>query len=80
MYTTINFQILTVSASVMDFSVSWTAPNLMLSDILFHKEIIEEEIAWELTSFDTMIEDSQISTWVRATPNEEYLRKLRPRS
>lgn len=64
---------------LVDFSVSWTAPHLMLSDILFYEENIEEEIAGELTSFDTMIEDSQIPTWVRATPNEEYIRKLHPR-
>lgn len=33
---------------LVDFSVSWTAPHLMLSDILFYEENIEEEIVWEL--------------------------------
>lgn len=65
---------------LVDFSVSWTAPHIMLSNLLFDDEDIEEDIGWELTLFDTMIEDSKISTWVRATPNKEYIRKLRPRS
>ena len=67
------------SGKLVDFSVSWTAPHIMLSDLLFDEDDIEEEIGWELTLFDTMIENSNISTWVRATPNKDYLRKLRPR-
>lgn len=65
---------------LVDFSVSWTAPHIMLSDRLFNYKDIVEEIGWELTLFDTMIEDSKIPTWVRATPNKEYLSKLRPRN
>jgi len=64
---------------LIDFSVSWTAPHIMLSERISGEEQIEEEIEWELASFDTMIEESGISTWVRATPNKEYMRKLRPR-
>lgn len=64
---------------LVDFSISWTAPHIMLDDRLFYDEDIEEEINWELTQFDTMIEDSKIPTWVRATPNKEYRSKLRPR-
>ncbi len=64
---------------LVDFSVSWTAPHIMLDSRIFDDEDIEEEIRWELTLFDTMIEDSKIPTWVRATPNKEYLSKLRPR-
>ncbi len=60
---------------LVDFSVAWTAPHIMLSNILY-----DEEIGWELSSFDRMIKDSNISTWVRATPNKEYIRKLRPRT
>lgn len=65
---------------LVDFSVSWTAPHLMLSDILWDEDKIEREIGWELSLFDTMIKDSRISTWVRATPNKKYLLKLRPRT
>ena len=68
------------SGKLVDFSVSWTAPHIMLSNLLFDDEDIEEDTGWELTLFDTMIQDSKISTWVRATPNKEYIRKLRPRS
>lgn len=65
---------------LVDFSVSWTAPHIMLSDRLFNDEDIEQEIDWELRLFDNMIEDSKIPTWVRATPNNKYLGKLRPRN
>lgn len=65
---------------LVDFSVSWTAPHIMMSDRLFEDEDIEQELDWELTLFDNMIEDSKIPTWVRATPNKEYLSKLRPRN
>ena len=65
---------------LVDFSVSWTQPHIMLSDRLFDDEEIMQEIDWELTLFDNMIEDSRIPTWVRATPNKEYLSKLRPRN
>ena len=64
---------------LVDFSVSMTAPHIMLSDKVRDEEEIEEAIGWELASFDTMIEESGILTWVRATPNKEYIRKLRPR-
>ena len=64
---------------LVDFSVSWTAPHIMLSDRLFDDEDIFQEIDWELKLFDDMIEESRIPTWVRATPNKKYLSKLRPR-
>ena len=65
---------------LVDFSVSWTQPHIMLSDRLFDLEAIKQDIDWELALFDEMIEDSKIPTWVRATPNKEYLSKLRPRN
>jgi hypothetical protein len=31
----------------------------------------------DLLDFDQMIEDAKLDSWVRATPNPEYLKKLR---
>ena len=64
---------------LIDFSVSWTSPHIRLSDRLYEDEDIFQEIDWELKLFDDMIEESGISTWIRATPNKKYLSKLRPR-
>ena len=64
---------------LVDFSISWTAPHVMLNYRVFKLEDIEQEINWELEQFDKMIEDAQYPTWVRATPNKEYLSKLRQR-
>ena len=68
-----------LGGKLIDFSVSWTAPHVMLSSSLFNYGDIEQEIDWELKKFDDMIKESGITTWVRATPNEDYLSKLRPR-
>lgn len=64
---------------LLDFSVSYTAPHIMLSDNIRHIEHIDDDIAHELVLFDRMIEESGFPTSVRMTPNQETLRKLRPR-
>lgn len=64
---------------LVDFSVSWTVPHLMLADGLRDMDLIEEDIMEELFTFDKMIEDSGIVTPVRATRNKVYTSKLRPR-
>lgn len=64
---------------LVDFSVSWTIPHIMLSDKLRNGSFIERDIENELKSFDTMVKNANISTPFRATPNQEYLEKLRPR-
>ena len=64
---------------LVDFSVSWTAPHLMLANGLRGYDLIEEDIMEELFAFDRMIEDAGIVTSVRATRNEAYVSKLRPR-
>jgi len=64
---------------LVDFSVSWTAPHLMLADGLRDMNVIDEDITEELFAFDKMIEDADIVTPVRATPNKVYTSKLRPR-
>jgi len=64
---------------LVDFSVSWTVPHLMLADGLRDMDFIEEDIIEELIAFDKMIEDAGIVTPVRATRNKVYASKLRPR-
>ena len=60
---------------LVDFSAAMTEPHY-----LFEKRP-EWYIATlqrdDLLLFDKMIEDAKLDTWVRATPNYEYLEKLR---
>jgi len=51
----------------------------MLSNKLRNGSFIEKDFENELKSFDTMVKNANISTPFRATPNQEYLEKLRPR-
>jgi len=64
---------------LVDFSVSWTIPHIMLSDKLRNGSFIEKDIENKLKSFDTMVKNVNISIPFRATPNQEYLEKLRSR-
>ena len=64
---------------LVDFSVSWTVPYLMLADGLRDKDLIEKDIFEELFAFNKMIEEAGIVTSVRATRNKVYATKLRPR-
>ena len=40
---------------LIDFSVSWTVPHIMLSNLLRDDKDIELELQWELELFDLMI-------------------------
>lgn len=63
---------------LLDFSNAITEPNY-----LFHIKPdwqVERYKQADLLQFDKMIEDEKVKTWVRASPNRDYLRKLRPRS
>jgi len=64
---------------LVDFSVSWTAPYLMLAYALRDRVFIEEDVFKELFEFNKIIEDTGIVTPVRATRNKVYASKLRPR-
>lgn len=64
---------------LVDFSVSWTVPHLMLADGLRSRKLIEDDITEELFAFDKMIEIADIVTPFRATRNKAYASHLRPR-
>ena len=62
---------------LVDFSSAWTAPHILVSTYLRSEELINSDLQWDLEQFDKMIKDSGIHTWCRASPNPEYLQKLR---
>ena len=64
---------------LVDFSTSWTKPHIMLSERYWSRKTIDRDKDWELTEFDDMIEESGIPTWIRATPNPNYISRLRAR-
>ena len=52
---------------LVDLSVSWKAPHILLSNVLYDNEAIEEDLKRELESFDSIIKNLKRSTWIRAT-------------
>lgn len=68
-----------IGGKIVDFSSSWTAPHTLVSTYVRDWDVIESDLQWDLKQFDAMIEDAGIKTWRRASPNPEYLSKLRPR-
>ena len=66
---------------LVDFSVSWTDPHIMMSERYCNKKTIERDRDWELREFDNMIKQSGLSNLssIRAAPNPEYVNKLRLR-
>ena len=62
---------------LVDFSLAMTKPHYLFETLPeWHISTLQRE---DLLMFDDMIEKAQLSTWNRATPNTEYLKKLRPR-
>lgn len=68
------------NGKLLDFSVAWTVPHLMLSEKLRPAEYIERDRAWELSLFDAMVEEANMSSSVKAAPNKAYVNRLRPRA
>jgi hypothetical protein len=66
-----------LGGKLVDFSCAWTAPHILVSTYLRSQESINSDLQWDLEQFDQMIENAGIQTWCRATPNPEYLQKLR---
>jgi hypothetical protein len=60
---------------LVDFGSSWTEPHCILE--CFNRENARDARGEDLVMFDDMIEDEEIKTEVRATPNTDYCRKLR---
>ena len=63
---------------LVDFSVSWTAPHLMLSPEIQSQEFQEMDLISELFEFDAMVKDEGISTRVKAVPSTENTRRAQP--
>jgi len=68
-----------LGGKIVDFSCAWTAPHILVSTYLRNWDVIDSDLQWDLEQFDEMIKDAGINTWRRASPNPEYLSKLRPR-
>lgn len=66
-----------LGGKLVDFSSAWTAPHILVSTYLRPQESIDSDLQWDLEQFDQMIKNSGIQTWCRASPNPEYLQKLR---
>ena len=68
-----------LGGKLLDFSVSWTAPHLMLSRDVQSRKSINREIASELHDFDDMIKEEGVITRVRAAPyvDEQHGDQLR---
>jgi len=64
---------------LVDFSIAWTKPHLMLSAKLQDSDYIRKAENWDLASFDEMVKDMGIHTTFTASPNEKYCSKLRSR-
>ena len=62
---------------LVDFSTAMTAPHYLFEIMPdWHVRMFKNQ---DLFSFDHMIEDEKVKTTTRAMPNQDYLRKLRPR-
>ena len=60
---------------LIDFSAAMTEPHYLFETRPeWHVSMLQQD---DLFLFDRMIEDAKLGTWVRATPNPEYLQKLR---
>jgi hypothetical protein len=68
-----------MGGKIVDFSSAWTAPHILISTYLREWDTIESDLHEDLEQFDEMIKDAGIVTWVRASPNPEYISRLRPR-
>lgn len=68
-----------LGGKLVDFSCAWTAPHVLLSTYLRSWRVIESDLKWDLEQFDEMVKSEGIETWRRASPNVEYLAKLRQR-
>ena len=62
---------------LIDFSRAMTEPHYYFD--IESLWAVRMEKSLDLVDFDIMMEDEGIKTWVRASPNPAYLRKLRPR-
>lgn len=57
-----------LGGKLIDFSVSWTSPHLMLTTELRSPEVIDRNLLSELYDFDAMIRNKGIKTRIRAAP------------
>jgi Kinetochore Sim4 complex subunit FTA2 len=64
---------------IVDFSSSWTEPNFMFREDVRSKIEIRQFRGEDAFEFDEMIGEMNVSIWNRASRNEEYIEKLRPR-
>ena len=60
---------------LLDFSASYTTPHYLFNTR--PKDWAIEEMNQDLAEFDIMVEEADIKTWERATPNERYRKRLR---
>ena len=62
----------------VDFSVAWTTPHFTFCVRLWWQvDRLYKQL--DLVYFDAMAEELGVSTTVKATPNQEYNKKLRPK-
>ena len=60
---------------LVDFSAAMTEPHYLFKiQPKWHVSKLQGD---DLLNFDKMTEDAKLGTWVRATPNHDYLQKLR---
>ena len=60
---------------LIDFSTAITKPHYLFENRPeWYVSMLQQD---DLLRFDKMIENAKLGTWVRATPNHEYLEKLR---
>jgi len=60
---------------LIDFSCAMTKPHdLFQTRPEWNVSYIQSQ---DLLNFDSMVSDERLSTWIMATPNREYLKKLR---
>ncbi|MCJ1233447.1 hypothetical protein MMC14_001404, partial [Varicellaria rhodocarpa] len=66
---------------LVDFSVSWTDPHIMMNERYWKRKTFQRDRDWELTLFDRMIDESGVPNprSIRATSNPQYISMLRPR-
>lgn len=62
---------------LVDFSNAITEPHFLLE--INSDQKVEEYENTDLVQFDMMVASEKVRTWVRATPNKETFKKLRPR-
>ena len=63
---------------LVDFSVVWATPHFMFS-VRLRWQVDRLCKQLDLVYFDAMAEELGVSTTVKATPNQEYNKKLRPK-